>query len=177
MKNRALKLIGFAGALALLPAMAGAQEASKLSFGVMGGLSLPMGDFGDGLESGYNITGSIYAPLGEKLKLRGDVGYESFGAKVGDNSFNVLSFTGNVILPLGTAASEGGIRPYVIGGAGAFRGSCDGCESSTDLGINVGGGFEFRLSGFTTFAEARFVNVFSEGDSSNWIPITFGIRF
>ncbi len=177
MKNRALKLIGFAGALALLPAMAGAQEASKLSFGVMGGLSLPMGDFGDGFESGYNITGSIYAPLGEKLKLRGDVGYESFDTKIGSGNINVLSFAGNVILPLGTAASEGGIRPYVIGGVGAYRFGCDDCDSETDLGINVGGGFEFRLSGFTTFAEARFVNVFSEGDSTNWIPITFGIRF
>jgi hypothetical protein len=177
MKNRALKVIGFVGALALLPAVASAQDASKLSFGVMGGLSLPMGDFGDGAESGFNITGSIYAPLGDKLKLRGDVGYESFEPKIGSGNLNVLSFAGNVMLPLGAAASEGGVRPYLIGGAGLYRFSCDGCDSETDLGIGVGGGFEFKLSGFTTFAEARFVNVFTEDDSTNWIPITFGIRF
>jgi len=188
MKMRVLKLAGLAGTLALMPALAGAQDARSLSFGIMGGLSLPMGDLGNAVESGYNITGSVYAPLGGKLKLRGDVGYESFAGK-GSNSvagfdFNVLSLTGNVILPLGTERAEGGIRPYLIGGGGLFRGTTklniagiSGSESSSDLGINVGGGFEFKLSGFTTFAEARFVNVFGEGDSSNWIPITFGIRF
>lgn len=188
MTMRVLKLAGLAGALALLPALAGAQDARSISFGVMGGLSLPMGDLADGVESGYNITGNLYMPLGDKLKLRGDVGYESFAGK-GSNSiagfdFNVLSVTGNVIFPLGTERAEGGIRPYLIGGGGLYRGTIklnivgvSDSESSSDLGINVGGGFEFKLSGFTTFAEARFVNVFSDGESSNWIPITFGIRF
>jgi opacity protein-like surface antigen len=188
MTMRVLKLAGLAGALALLPAIAGAQDARSISFGVMGGLSLPMGDLADGVESGFNITGNLYMPLGDKLKLRADLGYESFAGK-GSNSiagfdFNVLSVTGNVIFPLGMERAEGGIRPYLIGGGGLYRGTIKAnivgisdSESSSDLGINVGGGFEFKLSGFTTFAEARFVNVFSDGESSNWIPITFGIRF
>ncbi len=50
-------------------------------------------------------------------------------------------------------------------------------DSSNDLGIAVGGGVEFRLAGFSTFAEARVVNVFGDNDSSRWIPVTFGIRF
>jgi hypothetical protein len=127
MKMRALKLAGLAGTLALLPAIAGAQDARSISFGVMGGLSLPMGDLADGVESGYNITGNVYLPLGGKLKLRGDVGYESFAGK-GSNSvagfdYNVLSFTGNVIMPLGAERMEGGIRPYLIGGGGLYRSS------------------------------------------------------
>jgi len=188
MSMRVLKLAGLAGALALLPAIAGAQDARAISFGVMGGLSLPMGDLADGVESGYNITGSVYLPMAGKLKLRGDVGYESFAGK-GSNSvagfdFNVLSVTGNVIFPLGMERAEGGIRPYLIGGGGLYRGTTklnvvglSSSQSSNDLGISVGGGFEFKLSGFTTFAEARFVNVFGDGNSSNWIPITFGLRF
>jgi hypothetical protein len=189
MTTRMLTLAGLAGTLALMPALAGAQAARPISFGVMGGLSLPTGDLGDAVESGYNITGSLYMPLRGKLKLRGDVGYEGFAGK-GSNStasvdFNVLSLTGNVILPLGTDQTAGGIRPYLIGGGGLYRGTTklniaglgSGSESSSDLGINVGGGFEFTLSGFTTFAEARFVNVFGDGDSSRWIPVTFGIRF
>jgi opacity protein-like surface antigen len=188
MKMRALKLAGLAGTLALLPAIAGAQDARSISFGVMGGLSLPMGDLADGVESGYNITGNVYLPLGGKLKLRGDVGYESFAGKgsssIAGFDYNVLSVTGNVMFPLGTERAEGGIRPYLIGGGGLYRGTTkievagiSRSTSNSDLGINAGGGFEFKLSGFTTFAEARFVNVFGDGDSSSWIPLTFGIRF
>jgi opacity protein-like surface antigen len=188
MNSRTVRLAGVVGALALLPALAMAQDSKPISVGVMGGLSVPVGDLGDGFDSGYNITGSVYLRPGTgRLSFRGDVGYESFGSK-GSNSLvsadlNVLSVTGNVLFPIGTAA-EGGIRPYLIGGGGLYRTSVDvesvvgnDSNSSNDLGIAVGGGLEFRLAGFSTFAEARFVNVFGDGNSSRWIPITFGIRF
>jgi opacity protein-like surface antigen len=178
MMTRVLGIAGLAAALAVLPSAVQAQDASKLSFGVMGGLSLPMGDFGDAAKSGFNITGSIFAPLGDKLRLRGDIGYESFEPESGGgDNLNVLSFAGNVMFPLGAEASAGGARPYLIGGAGLYRFSCDGCDSETDFGINVGGGIEFKLAGFTTYAEARLVNAFSDPDATRWIPLTFGIRF
>jgi hypothetical protein len=183
-------IVGLAGALVVMPGVAAAQDGKPVSFGVMGGLSLPMGNLGDAYDSGYNITGNVYLmPAGKRFSLRGDVGYESFGGQsigtVASSDFSVLSVTGNILFPLGSNSSEGSMRPYLIGGAGIYRGSSDititglGSESvsSTDLGIAVGGGIEFKLSGFTTFAEARFTNVFSDGDSSTWIPLTFGIRF
>lgn len=197
MSKRFRVLAGLVGVLALLPSTGEAQEANKVSFGVMGGLSLPVGSFGDMYESGYNITGSVHFPLGEKLRLRGDVGYEKFAAKslLGSmlgSDFDVLSFAGNVVVPFGQAASAGGIRPYVLGGLGFYRTSttyvANVQTSNTDVGLSVGGGLEFALSGFTTFAELRFTNVWTGsnrgvagiGESSNssgWIPITFGIRF
>ena len=189
MKNRIVRWFAAAGALALCTGVAGAQDSKPISFGVMGGLSLPMGDFGDAYDSGYNITGNVYlTPSGQRFRLRGDIGYENFGGQsigsVASSDFSVLSFTGNLVFPLGTSDGEGSIRPYVIGGGGLYRGSStievvgvSRSESDTNFGIAVGGGFEFQLSGFTTFAEARFTNVFSDGDSARWIPITFGIRF
>ena len=178
MNMRTLRLAGIAGALALVPALASAQDARPISVGVMGGLSLPIGDLGDGFDSGYNITGNVYfRPAASSLTFRADLGYDSFGAKAVNGNLNLLSVTGNVMFPMGTAA-EGGIRPYVIAGGGLYRTSFEGGDAESDLGVNVGGGLEFNLSGFTTFAEARFVNVFGEGDfNARYIPITFGIRF
>ena len=187
---RAIRALCAVGTFALVPAVVGAQDARPISVGVMGGLSLPMGDLADGVESGYNITGNIYfRPGTSRLTFRGDVGYESFSAKGSNNiagiDLNVLSVTGNVMFPLGSMVAEGGIRPYLIGGGGLYRTQSEGTgvasgaesEASNDLGIAVGGGVEFKLAGFTTFGEARFVNVFRDGASSRWIPITFGIRF
>jgi opacity protein-like surface antigen len=190
MSLRALRALCAVGTFALIPAVAGAQDSKPISVGVMGGLSLPVGDLGDGFDSGYNITGNIYLkPAASRFSFRGDVGYESFGAKVNNSiagvDLNILSVTGNILFPLSSSMAEGSIRPYLIGGGGLYRSKVEGTgaasgesESSNDLGIGVGGGLEFKLAGFSTFAEARFVNVFGDGDSdARWIPITFGIRF
>jgi hypothetical protein len=181
MRSRFVAALGVLGALAVSASVATAQDSKPVSVGVMGGLSLPMGDLGDAVESGFNITGSVYfMPSGSRFGLRGDLGYDSFSGK-GNSNFNsnILSFTGNVLLPVGTETAEGSIRPYVIGGGGFYRFSNDvpGSDSNTDFGIGVGGGLEFKLAGFSTFAEARFVNVFSDPGSTRWIPITFGVRF
>jgi hypothetical protein len=50
-------------------------------------------------------------------------------------------------------------------------------DAETDFGINGGVGLEFTLTGMSTFLEARYVNVFTEGESTAFIPITFGILF
>jgi len=59
----------------------------------------------------------------------------------------------------------------------ARTGSARRSESDTNLGIQLGGGLTFQLSGFSTFLEAKYVNAFTEGDNATWIPITFGVRF
>ena len=53
----------------------------------------------------------------------------------------------------------------------------DDSESETDFGINGGAGFDFDAGSVGLFVEGRFHNVFTEGDSTNFIPITVGIRF
>ena len=78
------------------------------------------------------------------------------------------------------------IKPYVLGGLGLYNAKASGSfggigsgetESRSNIGIQAGGGLEFQLSGFTTFLEAKFVNSFTEGSSTQWVPVTFGIRF
>jgi len=185
--KRALRMFGLAAALAA-PAALSAQASSDrpVSFGISGGLSLPMGDLGDAVESGYTAAGHIFFKPASfnALSFRGDVSYDRWTTKVSDDA-NVqsLGFVANALYNVNTT---GMVKPYLLGGVGAFNskvkldlpgGASGDSESSTDLGIQVGGGLRFQLSGFSTFLEAKYVNVFGDGDSSNWVPITFGIRF
>lgn len=184
--KRTLRAFGLVAALAA-PAALTAQAAEKtVGVGVSGGLSLPMGDLSDGAESGFNVTGHLYLkPAALKaFRLRGDVSYDKWSAKASsDASFSSLGFVANAVFDLGTSSTST-VKPYVLGGVGMFNtkfnydnSAFDVDVSSTDVGIQAGAGLNFQLSGFSTFAEAKFVNVFGDGDSVSWIPITFGIRF
>jgi Outer membrane protein beta-barrel domain len=183
--KRALRALGLIAAIAA-PAALSAQSSDKpISLGVSGGLALPMGDFGEGLSSGFNVTGHVYfKPASLKsIRLRGDVSFDRFTADGNsDFSFRSLGVAGNVYdFP---TESSSMIKPYVLGGLGLYNGkstveigSAEVSGSDTNLGIQAGAGVAFQLSGFSTFAEARLVNIFSDGNSSRYVPIVFGVRF
>lgn len=180
--NRFAKF-GAVAALLMTPAMVSAQS-SAVGFGLSGGLSVPTGDLGDAVDAGYSIAGHVFLkPASMKsLRFRGDVSYSGFDYKNIDASYRSLGFIGNALLDL---SSSGGVKPYVLGGLGAFNGKASTkigsaavvSTSSTDVGIQIGGGLNFQLSGFSTFLEAKYVNVFTDGNSAGYIPITFGVRF
>jgi hypothetical protein len=182
-------MVGLAAAVAA-PALLSAQAMSDkpLSFGVSGGLSMPMGDLGDGLSSGFVVAGHVYFKPASfnALRFRGDVSYDKWGAKNGNSTANAdfrsLGVVANAIYEVNSTSMA---RPYVLGGVGLFNskfiydvgGTSGSTPSATDLGIQGGGGLAFKLSGFDTFLEAKYVNVFGDGSSANWIPISFGVRF
>ena len=193
--NRIIRLVGIA-VCAALPVVSQAQTstARPISFGVMGGASVPVGDFGDGADLGFTLGAHLLlAPTSmPALGFRVDATYDRWalkgvGASVVDGNSSTLGLMGNVILKSSSAMT---IKPYVIGGLGLLSsntsGSVAGVKFSGDrdnnLGVQAGGGLEFQLSGFTTFIEAKFVNAFAKDGndnrrSVNWIPVTFGIRF
>ena len=180
--NRFSKYVA-AAAVMVAPAMLSAQS-SAVGFGVSGGLSVPTGDFGDAVDAGYSIAGHVFLkPSSMKsLRFRGDVSFDRYSYKGNvDGNFRSLGFVGNALHDL---TSSGGVRPYVLGGLGAFNGkttrksgSLTVSTSDTNVGLQVGGGLNFQLSGFSTFLEAKYVNVFTENNSTGYIPITFGVRF
>jgi hypothetical protein len=82
------------------------------------------------------------------------------------------------------------VRPYIVAGLGAYNSKTDisgvpnvSGSSSTDFGINAGGGFVFKLgSAVSGYAEGRIDNVYSNGgfvssDQVKVIPVTFGLVF
>ena len=148
------------------------------------GASLPMGDFGDAAETGWHIGGlGEFAQPGWPVALRGEITYHRHSAKDVDGSASVLSFIPNIVLPFGDPAATA--RPYIIGGLGVHHvsvdlevpGVGDAEDSETKFGFNVGGGFNFNLAGFDTFIEARWHSVLTEGNSTTFIPLSFGFKF
>lgn len=170
----ALPLAGFA-------MTASAQNTSAVRFGASAGLSMPAGDLGKATDAGYVVAGHIWlSPARAKqLRFRGDVTFDqwNYSGNV-DASWKALGFIANAVYDFPTSKGSTA-QPYLLGGAGLYsqRYTVSGKNlDDSDLGIQAGGGLTFHLSGFDTFLEAKFVNVFGS-QNSNWIPITFGIRF
>ena len=163
-------------ALAAITLPAHAQR--RTSVGFVAGASIPVGDLGDATSTGFHVLGtlSVSGTASSPLGFRLDGMYNSLSGKNSGPDVNVWSVNGNLVyaFPGGMTAT-----PYLIGGAGWYNSKADesGAESSNDLGINAGIGARFALSGFSTFAEVRFHNIFSDPNSAQFIPLTFGILF
>ena len=171
----------FAAMFATSPS-AQAQDSSGPRFGVSGGLTLPIGNLGNGYGSGFNIQAHASAKPGSfPFGVRADAGLwtnsgktVSVGGISGSNpSFTLFTVNGNVIYNF-EGAKDATFVPYVIGGAGIYTGNR---SFGTKLGLNAGGGTTFKLAGFDAFTEARFHNIFGDGGSARLIPISFGIMF
>jgi hypothetical protein len=189
-----MKRISFAiaaiGATLISASTSSAQSNKAISLGISAGATIPVGDLGDLYSTGYNGTASLmFRSIGSPLGLRIDGMYNRMRVRddvigLGDiESISIAGVNGNLVYNL----SGTGITPYLIGGGGVYwpQTHGNGLDSNAEakLGLNGGVGAAFPLSGFNTFIEARFHHVFTdtaEGanhQSTNFIPVTFGISF
>ena len=175
MNRRVLAVAALATALVAAPSVASAQ--SPLKFGLAAGATLPQGDAGDVFGTGFHVAGHLaIKPVAMPFGVRGEIMYHTLGEKDPANvGANVIAGLVNAEFSLPGA----GIKPYFIGGLGMYRidVDVDGFEAETDFGYNVGAGLNFALAGFSTFAEIRYHSIQTEGDATNVLPISFGIRF
>jgi len=178
--------------LALAP-RAQAQAQVMPHFGIAGGASVPLSSFGDGVNTGYNVTGmvNVGVPL-SPIGFRGEVGWNRFDLSGSNASGNVRMVNGtlNAVLAPSTIMTA---KPYFIAGVGVYNvkttvdnngglllGNAVANESSdTRLGFNGGIGFAFGLGPIGTMLEARYVTVNGKNGSSSlsFVPISFGITF
>ena len=176
-------LIAATGLALALPASA-VHAQMPVSFGIVAGASMPTGDAGDFLSTGFNLGATLgFTPALVPFGVRVDGVWHQFeyDEEAGDGDLSVIALTANAMFQVPVGAMPG-ISPYLIGGLGLY--SADGEEfvdRQNEFGWNVGGGLRFALAGFSTFVEARY-NSFSLGDDDfdadiNFIPISFGITF
>ena len=147
---------------------------------------MPIGSTADNVKMGYNATLGLgikppLAPIG--LRIEGmwnqfDNKNQSFG-KIGTR---ILAGTANVTL---SGAGMPIPMGYLIGGLGMYNFGVTNWptalgskpETESKVGFNIGVGLNFPLTGFSTYAEARLHIVNTEGSSTKFIPIVFGIKF
>ena len=108
------------------------------SLGVGGGVSLPEGDLGDAVITGWHAlaTAELASPM-HPWGLRLDIAYNRFAfsdeaeaALGGEGNQSAGSATLNVLYRLPKVTSP--VQPYVIAGLGAYRTECSfgpGCDS------------------------------------------------
>jgi opacity protein-like surface antigen len=155
-----------------------AEAQSPIRFGVAGGLSIPTGRGSDAVENGFH--GQIMLGFGMMMlpvKLRADLSYHSFSGKDGTLAQGIDQRVISGALNANVGMGGIGMKPYLTAGVGVYNSKVENFDAQTDFGINGGVGVEFSLTGMSTFLEARYVNVFTEGESTRFIPITFGILF
>ena len=170
-----------------------------ISFGIGGGVSVPVSDAKDAFKNGF--AGHGFARLNLRqlpVAPRVDVTFQRFDIKkvtttgglpptpapTGTN--DVLAGLANFQLYL---LHSGPIRPYVVAGVGAYHvtensGAAGGKTSNTNFGVNGGAGVVFKLGSLVSaFIEGRVDNVYTSDqgaitkDQIQVVPVTFGLVF
>jgi hypothetical protein len=168
MKKATMFVAALAAVMVAAPAEAQMRTAT---FGVGGGPTLPIGDLGNVYDTGWHVQGSFaLAPMTLPFGVRVDLNYTNFPH--GDHSDSMLAGIVNGMFALPAA----GLRPYLSAGVGAYNSKHDD-QSETDIGVNGGAGLQFGMFGMNAYLEGRLHNLFTEGASSRFIPISVGIMF
>jgi outer membrane protein with beta-barrel domain len=163
--------------LCATPALhAQAQPTEGIRFGVGGGLTLPMGTFGDFDKAGWNLVGLIQFPISQSpIHLRFDAMYGQTSHKSPASGNTTLTgATADLLYHLGDRAAK--VRPYVLGGLGFYNVDVSG-TSETKLAFGFGGGILFGVGTMHAFLEGRYMSVQTSGSSTNFLPISVGVMF
>lgn len=160
-----------------------------VSFGVSAGATLPVGDFGERNDAGFNFGAHARLSLPfVPFAVRAEVQHNRM--KFSDSDANTLVTSGTINGEFTAGPGLVIAVPYFTAGLGgyyiktALRGATAGTTRYDDItafGLNGGVGLRMPLAGFSTFVEAR-VHWVSTGDefltgSATYIPLVFGITF
>jgi opacity protein-like surface antigen len=179
MKKRIALTFAALAALAAASSTSSAQSTKPVSLGISAGAAIPVSDLANAYNTGWNGTVSLgFNSYGSPLGFRVDGMYNSMSPNQDRTDLpdiKISSANANIVYALPGV----GLRPYLIGGAGVYGLKRDfpDATTTTKLGFNGGVGVAFPLSGFNTFAEARWHHVLSDNGATDFIPVTFGISF
>jgi len=178
-------------AMVLAPAAwAQVPLAPSFEFGLGGGLNMPLGDIGDGVNNGYNFNASVgYSVmpmwlLGAEFGVFGNGGSDETIAALGtggDLSITSMQFTAMTKYKFPVAVHSF----YAKGLAGAYRTSSEVKSTlgnfsvaDTNLGFGVGGGFEFvGTKNSAIYAEGIYHRINGASTDGEWATVNLGVLF
>jgi hypothetical protein len=178
--NRIVRGVLVAGVVASIAA-GGAQAQARGYIGFGGGVSIPSGDFADGVSTGWlgQVVAGITGPTGKiGGRINGSYTRHSFDTPLDDDpNIRYIGVMGDVVFSPGSGEAK--LRPYLLGGLGFQNGKTNTvtAQGETDFAFNLGGGVNFAMGRMKLFIEGRWLSVRSDPGSANMIPISVGLRF
>src|SRR5262249_35611148 len=142
-----------------------------ISFGIGGGVAVPVSDAKDAFKNGFNGQGFVrfnlkFLPIQPRVEFnfsKLDLNHLKFGETATQQIRSGLA-TAQIDL-----IHSGPIRPYLLAGLGAYNlkteldDATTPSESDTRFGINGGGGLLFHFgSTISAYAEGRVDNVYTD---------------
>ncbi len=166
-------------AVALAAQVSTSSLQAQVSVGVGGGLTVPLGDFGDAAKLGWHGLAHLGYGLPSGLGFRGEFfyGQNKVDANV-DAKFKLAGGMGSVTYDFQTS---GGLKPYILGGVGYFQVKAEGgggSVSESKVAFGGGAGLKFKAgSDANIFVESRYLSVSTSGSSTTFVPLTVGVSF
>ena len=178
---------------------ANAQLPVPFSLYAGGALSVPSSPdgFKDGWNTGYHGMAGIGFKMAPIFQVIGKAEYHNFGYDFGDvtdmdgGNAKIWLFGADGRLSLNLPASP--VAPFIFGGAGMAnikQSDFSGTnliastlnemipDSQNKFYYNVGVGFETKLGpSINFFGQGRYVSIDTDGTTTKFIPITFGLKF
>ncbi len=156
-------------------------QQGKMHAGGQVGISLPMGSFGDGANMGFGFAGNFFYGINNNIDITGSIGYITWGTEIDEISFS------NIPILAGARYyfQKSQLTPYGLAELGMNLFSIDspefeilgqtygGSESSSEFGLNIGGGFLYNLGNMDLDVNAK-INIISD---LNHLTLFAGLRF
>lgn len=171
------RIVLFATSALLLAAAAPSSAEGQVSFFGGLGVTQPLSDLSNAAGVGWH--GNVGMQLGVAsipIRLRGDGTYHSFGEEGGNPKPKVLAGALSIVVPFPGV----GLRPYLLGGIGAYRTtfSGDSIDEESDRGFHGAFGVDIGApTGLGGYAELRYVDIQSDAPGNRrLISATLGLR-
>ncbi len=165
--------------LVSVPALVHSQ--GNIGISAQGGMTLPIGDFGDFYKPGYGGTGFLFFELAPGIEITGTSGYLMWDADIEEVDITLTSIP--LLLGVRYYFGEGGYAPYAAleGGLHFLKSEALGFESeSEEIGYGVGGGLLFRVSDNLFFDLGVKYNSILDGEdddfSYDFLSFMLGLR-